>query len=114
MSTVFFRGRETKEMDMTNPTSGPSWTQEQAIAFESARECITDLAGVFTGQIEDERRKPFPDAAVIASLRTTRSALVQERAELHVQDLEHVARVRRDYGARLRAYRAAEHQRQAA
>ena len=94
--------------------NGPHWTQEQAVAFESARECITDLAGIYTGLIEDERHKATPNARVIASLREKRSALVRERAALHVQDAADVARVRREYGAQIRAFRAAENQRQVA
>jgi hypothetical protein len=114
MITFSFRGRETKGVAMSASLDGPHWTQEQAVAFESARECITDLAGIYTGLIADERQKAFPDAHVIASLRAKRSALVSERAGLHVQDAEHVAQIRRDYGARIQAFRAAHSQRQAA
>lgn len=90
---------------MSSPTKA-LWTQQQAIAFESARECITDLAGIYTGLIEDARRQAFPDEIRIGSLRARRSALVQERAELHIQDEERIAEIRQAYGERIKAFRA--------
>lgn len=99
---------------LTLPT-GPRWTQEEAIAFESARECITDLAGIYTGLIEEAKSRPFVSQAEIDALRAKRSELVHERAQLHLQDTERVANIRRVYGAKIREFRAAEsHQRHAA
>lgn len=88
------------------PPTKPLWTQEQAIAFESARECITDLAGIYTGLIEDARRQAFPDEVLIQSLRARRSALAQERAELRLQDGERIAKVRQEYGEQIKVFRA--------
>lgn len=82
------------------------WTQEEAVAFECAREVITDLMAIQTGQIAEEARKPQPDAARLASLRAERSRLAQERAGLHVGDRAAVARIRAEYGAAVRAWRA--------
>lgn len=88
------------------PPTKPLWTQEQAIAFESARECITDLAGIYTGLIEDTRRQAFPDEVRIQSLRARRSALTQERAELRFKDGERIAEVRQGYGEQIKVFRA--------
>ena len=85
------------------------WTQEEAVAFECAREVITDLMAIQTGQIAEESGKQTPDAARLAALRAERSRLAQERAGLHVGDHTHVARIRAEYGAFVRAWRA-EHQ----
>jgi len=85
------------------------WTQTEAVAFECAREVITDLMAIQTGQIADEARKPIPDTERLANLRAERSRLALERAGLHVGDKAHVARIRAEYGAIVRAWRA-EHQ----
>ncbi|MCL2716825.1 MAG: hypothetical protein FWD68_20270 [Alphaproteobacteria bacterium] len=90
------------------------WTQDQAIAYECARECITDLRGILTGQIYEESAKPNPDSERLANLRAERSRLFKERAALRVNDDAAVARVRAEYGARVRSLRAAEDAPQAA
>lgn len=81
------------------------WTQDEAIAFECAREVITDMMAIQTGQIAEESSKAAPDADRLASLRAERSRLAQERAALHVNDLAAVAGVRAKYGAIVRAWR---------
>ena len=83
------------------------WTQEEAIAFECARECITDMMAICTGRIADERHKKTPDADRLAALRAERSRVTQERASLHVHDPAAFARMCADYGALIRAHRAA-------
>lgn len=82
------------------------WTQTEAVAFECAREVITDLRAILTGQIAEETSKEHPDADRLAALRTERSQLFQERAGLRVKDQAAVARVRAEYGARIRSWRA--------
>lgn len=85
------------------------WTQDEAIAFECAREVITDLMAIQTGLIAREASKPTPDTHRLASLRAERSKLAQERATLHVQDLADIARIRTEYGAIVRAWREENH-----
>ncbi len=84
----------------------PKWTQSEAVAFECAREVITDLHGIITGQIAEESGKPQPDAERLASLSAERTRLFQERAGLRVKDHAEIARVRAEYGAHVRAFRA--------
>ncbi len=81
------------------------WTQDEAIAFECAREVITDLMAIQTGQMAEEACKAAPDAYRLVELRAERSRLAQERAALHVDDLAAVARIRTEYGAIVRAKR---------
>lgn len=83
------------------------WTQEEAIAYECAGECITDMMAIYSGQIDDENRKEKPDADRLATLRAERSKLAQERAALHVHDHADIARIRAEYGAIIRARRGA-------
>lgn len=81
------------------------WTQEEAIAFECARECIGHMMAIYTGQIAEEEAKPQPDRQRIEVMRAERSRLASERRELHVNDHAQVARVRAEYGATIRAWR---------
>jgi hypothetical protein len=82
------------------------WTQEEAVAFECAREVITDLMAIYTGRIAEEAGKAQPDADRLATLRAERSRLAQERTGLHVENQAEVARIRAEYGALVRAWRA--------
>lgn len=92
----------------------PKWTQQEAIAYECACEVINDVIGILTGQIAEETRKEHPDAERLAALRAERSRLSREQADLHVKDHAAVARARAEYGARVRAWRAEQPERQAA
>lgn len=86
-------------------SSKPQWTQDEAIAFECAREAITDMMGILTRQIVVETFKEIPNADLVARLRSERSVLAQERAALHITDRDNIARIREVYGPRIRAYR---------
>lgn len=82
------------------------WTQDEAIAFECAREVITDLQAILTSQIAEESGKVHPDEDLIVDLRAERARLFRERTELRLKDHANVARIRKEYGARVRAWRA--------
>ena len=56
-----------------------SWTQEQSINFECAREVINDLMAIYTTKIHRERNKTVPDLALINTLLAERSRLHQEK-----------------------------------
>ncbi|MDO8777173.1 MAG: hypothetical protein Q7K57_52380 [Burkholderiaceae bacterium] len=85
------------------------WTQEQSIAFECAREVITDMMAICSGRIADEASKAEPDANSLSELRANCSRLSIERAALHVDDYSDIARIRKEYGAVVRAWRAEKH-----
>lgn len=74
------------------------WTQEDAIAFESARECITHLMAICSADMTDSRIS----CEELEGLRLRRSKLAAERAELRVSDTGAVARVRNVYGLECR------------
>lgn len=82
------------------------WTQNEAIAYECAREVISDVNAILTGEIADESAKPNPDAARIARLSAERTQHFQERANLRIHDHDEIARIRTDYGAEVRERRA--------
>lgn len=80
------------------------WTQDQAIAFESACEIIGHLIGIKMEQIEAELNSPAPDQARVDALRTEHHALAAERNSLHVTDTDKVSRIRREYGSMIKAW----------
>lgn len=80
-----------------------SWTQDEAIAFECARDCITDMIGMRTELMYQEKAKPSPNEEYIATLEKESTALWHERAALSVSSHEDIARIRTVYGAQIRA-----------
>jgi hypothetical protein len=83
-----------------------TWTQDEAIAYECAREAITHMRAILNGQLYDENKKEHPDAERVASLRAELTRMFQERSRLQVSDQATIARVRAEYGAHVRAWNA--------
>ena len=77
----------------------PKWTQEEAIAYESALECITHLRAILTA----ERHNDNPPSERLAEIEAESARLASERRALSVHDHAEIARIRRDYGQRIRA-----------
>lgn len=75
------------------------WTQEQGIAYESARECLTDLMAMCTGELAEEEARAQPDGVRIEALERELFALGEERQGLGVHDAERIAEIRIEYGA---------------
>ena len=90
----------------------PMWTQEQAVAFECAREAISDLMAICSAAIASEEASA-PEGPRLAELEQELAGLARERADLRVADHDRIAAIRRTYGERVRVYRAqqqAQHQ----
>jgi len=79
------------------------WTQEDVIAFESARECITHLMAIQSSLLYEEEKKSKPDQARIDGFKAELSRLLKERAALNVTNQTEIVRVRSECGARVRA-----------
>lgn len=88
------------------PLEPPKWTQEQAVAFEAARECIGEVMAICAAELHTEESQAAPDACCLQALHADLASLGAERAALRVDDSDHIERVRGVYGARLRAYRS--------
>lgn len=82
------------------------WTQDEAIAFECARECITDVMAICSAELADEKTSASPNAARIATLEAELSRLARERATLHGSQTAEIARIRATYGKLIRDHRA--------
>lgn len=83
-----------------------TWTQDEAIAFECARECINDMIGICSSELADEEAKPKLNQTKIAEIEAKMLALAMERHALTLTDQEHIAEIRAKYGTYIRAYRA--------
>ena len=90
------------------PEQPPLWTQDQAIAFEAARECISHMMAIHMADFYAEEDKEFPDAKRLEALKAAVHALWEERSEMRVLDDARVAHVRAHYGAIIRARMAEE------
>jgi hypothetical protein len=82
------------------------WAQDEAIALATARECLSDLLGIFTNLLCLEKSKEKPDTQLVAQLSADRSRVAQERLRLHLQDRAEIRRISQDYGDRVRVFRA--------
>jgi len=82
------------------------WTQDEAIAYESACEAITHWRAILTGAIHKESKKDHPDEEKLKRMYSERSQLFLERVQLHVTDQAKIAQIRTNYGARIRSWLA--------
>jgi hypothetical protein len=82
-----------------------TWTQDQAIAFECARDVITDMIGICSAAIAEEESKPVPDAARLAALEEAMARLGDERRSLRLFEHDKIARINKEYGEHVRKHR---------
>ncbi len=87
-----------------------TWTQDEAIAFECAREAITDLMAIYTRRIADEAESATPNANLMAEWEAAIDRLADERTGLHGDQHAEIARIRSEYGQLVRAWRAERHE----
>lgn len=80
------------------------WTQDEAIAFECASECITDMIGICSSTIAIEEEKVFPDQDQIEKFEARMFELARERRDLRLNDYDQIVKVRVAY-AYIRDYR---------
>jgi hypothetical protein len=81
------------------------WTHDQAVAFEAARDCITDMMGICSAKLAEEEAKTPIDDKRLSELECQLADLARERSNLTVYDDLAVAQIRTRYGAMVRAYR---------
>jgi hypothetical protein len=75
------------------------WTQDEAIAFECAKEVIGHMIAIKSSQIWEEEQKDIPDQRLLEKLNESQFKLAQERKNLRLKDHEKIAQVRNDYGS---------------
>lgn len=87
---------------MLTPPALPAWTQADAIAFEAARECLTDVMAIISAELAAPGLTTEREGLLSAELKR----LHEERAALAVGDRERVAAIRSAYGRQVREFRA--------
>ena len=83
-----------------SPRKGPAWTQDESINYECACDCIVHLMAICSGEMHDEATTVARHDALLVE----RSRLYAEMHVLGVQDYADIARIRRDYGQRVRSH----------
>lgn len=78
------------------------WTQDEAIAFEAARDCITHLLAIRLARHRELESLGGPVTPEQVGLDAEIQRLLAERRGLHVKDHAEIARVRQEYGAMVR------------
>jgi len=82
----------------------PLWTQEEAIAFESARETLGHMIAICSTLIDEEEALPIPDLQRIAELEKKQDQFLQERLALHVDSKAEIIRIRLEYASKIKRY----------
>lgn len=80
------------------------WTQEEAVNYQAARDCINACIAILSTEIHEESSKPSPSAQKLDAMRAKRLRLGAERSNLRLKDHEAIARVRKEYGATYRTH----------
>lgn len=81
-----------------------NWTAGDGINYECACETINFMIALHISAIDDEERKPSPDAARIASLEANVTRLVEERRALSVIDQAALRQVVDGYASFVRSH----------
>lgn len=106
-----FLKKELERMDVPSETQPqrnkiPLWTQDEAIAFECAKEAIGHMIAICSSLIYKEECKEHPDVKRILQLEEKQNLFEDERINLHWYEKEKIAKFRQEYGAKIKNYRA--------
>ena len=82
------------------------WTQDQAVAFECARECIVELMAICSAELGDLDGRADVCADGVDRQERRLADLAAELRQLHLTDTDNIERIRRDYGRQVREYRS--------
>ena len=82
------------------------WTQDQAVAFECARECIVELMVICSAELGDLDGQVDVCADRVNRQERRLADLAAELRQLHLADTDNIERIRRDYGRQVREYRS--------
>ena len=78
------------------------WTQEQAIDFETARECVTALMAICTAKLVEVEANDGAVSERVHAIDAQIRSLFKERAALTPTDVQGVARVLAEYSPLVR------------
>lgn len=86
----------------------PLWTQDQAIAYEAARDCIREVVAIYLSDLDQLERQANSDFDQIGVLKRSVEICWHWANELSVTDDEQVALARREFGKVIEQWRTAE------
>ena len=69
------------------PLSDPLWSQDEAIAFEAARECLGDMMAICSAAIHEVKCTSQADPQRLANLEAELAALAAEKKALLINRL---------------------------
>jgi len=75
------------------------WTQDEAIAFECAREAINHVIAIYSSEIYNEEKKETPDNELLETLNSELFQLTKELKALRLADNKNIAETRKKYSA---------------
>lgn len=78
------------------------WSQDEAISFQAARDCITDLLAIKFARLRELESSAGPVTEEQEVLAAEIHRLSDERRDLRLIDRAEIARIREDYGAMVR------------
>lgn len=78
---------------------GPSWTQDQAIAYEAALEAINDVIAGYSEQIDIARHATPSDTRRVAFFHFRTEQAMDLKDALNVEDTQTVREILTEYGA---------------
>lgn len=81
----------------TEDASSSQWTQDEAVAYECARDCITHLISCYVA-LADAAERRGNNKAELQAYEEKIESLALERKELTVKDTESIRRIRNEYG----------------
>ncbi len=93
-------------VDPSQVNSMQQWTQDQAVAFECARECIVELMAICSAELGDLDGQVDVCADRVNRQEQRLADLAAELRHLHLADTDNIERIRRDYGRQVREYRS--------
>ena len=82
-----------------------TWSLQNSVAYECAREALTDVIGIRMAQIYEAEARGAAGAEQLERLQAEVQALVERRRELMPEDLDAIAEIRQTCGAIVRAHR---------
>lgn len=93
-------------VDPSQVNSMQQWTQDQAVAFECARECIVELMAICSAELGNMDGQADVCADRVERQERRLADLAAELRQLHLADADNIERIRRDYGRQVREYRS--------
>lgn len=82
--------------------AGPKWTQDEAIAYECARDYLSEVLAIYCSELDNEEAREVPRQDRVGWLDAEIERLTKVWRQLRVTDHEAIEEIRAVYGALLR------------